>query len=201
MNMSIFKDESYESIEELLEEPIEESQVEESQVEEHIEEEEYSNHFDNTASTTTREIDDLTLSLLMNKTLYKKYISKNEDSTNEYEEQRVLDNRKYRSKILDITAQMIDSPDLEISYDINKIFLTYTTKIIHYLKMKEVEKQNQYNFYNKEEEEDDVLFGSMVNTDSSYDQPTIASLWSKERIVKNGNVPIANYDMRMFSKR
>ena len=67
--------------------------------------------------------------------------------------------------------------------------------------MKEVEKQNQYNFYNKEEEEDDVLFGSMVNTDSSYDQPTIASLWSKERIVKNGNVPIANYDMRMFSKR
>ena len=70
--MSVLKDESYESIEEILEESTEE---------------EYSTNFDNTASTTTSEIDDMTLSLLMNKTLYKKYISKNEDSTNEYEEQ------------------------------------------------------------------------------------------------------------------
>ena len=191
--MSVLKDESYESIEEVLEEPIEESQVEEST------EEEYSTNFDNTASTTTSEIDDMTLSLLMNKTLYKKYILKNEDSTNEYEEQSVLDNRMYRSKILDITSQMIDSPDLEISYDINNIFLAYTKKIVHYLKMKEVEKQNKYNFYNKEEE-DDVLFGSIDESNTSNVEKS-SSFWGKESVVKKGSLPISNYDMRMFSKR
>jgi len=182
--MSVLKDESYESIEEILEESTEE---------------EYSTNFDNTASTTTSEIDDMTLSLLMNKTLYKKYISKNEDSTNEYEEQSVLDNRMYRSKILDITAKMIDSPDLEISYDINKIFVAYTKKIVHYLKMKEVEKQNKYNFYNKEEE-DDVLFGSIDESNTSNVENS-SSFWGKERVVKKGSLPISNYDMRIFSKR
>jgi len=187
--MSVLTDES---IEELLEESIEES-IEEST------EQEYSNNFDNTASLTTREIDDMTLSLLMNKTLYKKYISKNEDSTNEYEEQCVLENRMYRSKILDITAQMIDSPDLEISYDINNIFLAYTKKIVHYLKMKEVEKQNKYIFSNKEEE-DDVLFGSIDESNTSNVENS-SSFWGKERVVKKGSLPISNYDMRMFSKR
>jgi len=195
--MSVLKDESYESIEEVLEEPMEEP-MEESQVEESTEKE-YSTNFDNTASTTTSEIDDMTLSLLMNKTLYKKYILKNEDSTNEYEEQSVLDNRMYRSKILDITSQMIDSPDLEISYDINNIFLAYTKKIVHYLKMKEVEKQNKYNFYNKEEE-DDVLFGSIDESNTSNVEKA-SSFWGKESVVKKGSLPISNYDMRMFSKR
>ena len=181
--MSVLKDESYESIEEILEESTEK---------------EYSTNLDNTSSTTRSEIDDMTLSLLMNKTLYKKYISKNEDPTNEYEEQSVLDNRMYRSKILDITAQMIDSPDLEISYDINNIFLAYTKKIVHYFKMKEVEKQNKYNFYNKEE--DDVLFGSIDESNTSNVENS-SSFWGKERVVKKGSLPISNYDMRIFSKR
>ena len=49
--------------------------------------------------------------------------------------------------------------------------------------------------------EDDTLFGNMNDdTDtSSYSQKSTSSLWSKDRVVKKGNLPIANYDMRMFS--
>jgi len=39
------------------------------------------------------------------------------------------------------------------------------------------------------------------NDTSSYSQKSTSSLWGKDRVVKKGNLPIANYDMRMFSKR
>tara|TARA_B110000879_G_scaffold127271_1_gene167743 strand:- start:3167 stop:3688 length:522 start_codon:yes stop_codon:yes gene_type:complete len=155
---------------------------------------EYNDIVDNTKT----DIDELTLSLLMNKTHYKKYVLQLDGVEDKMEQQRVLDTRKYRSKILDLTAHMIDSPDLEISHDMNKIFVAYTTKLIHYFKMKEIEKQNRYNFSNKADEEN-VLFGSV---DTENKESLTESFWSKEKVVKTGsNISIPNCDMRMFSNR
>jgi hypothetical protein len=144
------------------------------------------------------DMDELTLALLMNKNHYRKYVEQTNPEQSILDNKSIDDKRKYRDKILQITANMIDSPDLQISTDINQIFNTYTKHLIRHFKMKENERQHnsQYN------EEDDTLFGN-INDDTdtpSYPQGT-TSLWGKERVIKKGKVPIANYDMRMFSKR
>ena len=154
------------------------------------------NDFDNHVNNT--DMDELTLALLMNKNHYRKYVAQTNPEQAILDNQTINDIHKYRNRILKITSDMIDSPDVQISTDINQIFNTYTKHLIRHFKMKDDERHhnNQYN------EEDDTLFGNMNdNTDtSSYSQPT-NSLWGKDRVIKKGNLPIANYDMRMFSKR
>lgn len=144
------------------------------------------------------DMDELTLALLMNKNHYRKYVAQTNPEQSILDNKSIDDKRKYRDKILQITANMIDSPDLQISTDINQIFNTYTKQLIRHFKMKEIERQHNSDY----NEEDDTLFGN-INDDTdtpSYPQVT-PSLWGKERVIKKGNLPIANYDMRMFSKR
>jgi hypothetical protein len=33
------------------------------------------------------------------------------------------------------------------------------------------------------------------------DQTPTSSFWGKDKVVQKGNLPVASYDMRMFSKR
>jgi len=148
------------------------------------------------------DMDELTLSLLMNTKHYRKYVAQTNPEQAIIDNQTIDDKRKYRNKILQITAEMIDSPDVQISTDINQLFNTYTKQLIRHFKMKENDRQcNSHN--DQYDNEDDTLFGTMNDdTDtSSYQHPSTSSLWGKDRVIKKGNLPIANYDMRMFSKR
>jgi hypothetical protein len=150
------------------------------------------------------DMEELTLSLLMNQNHYRKYVAQINPEQANIDNQTIDDNRKYRDKILEITAHMIDTPDLQISTDINQIFNAYTRQLIRHFKMKKIDTQNKYhNGWYETNEDDDMLFGKMddVDDDSSHDQSCMSSLWGKERVIKKGNVPMANYDMRMFSKR
>ena len=155
------------------------------------------NDLDNHVNNT--DMDELTLALLMNKNHYRKYVAQTNPEQAILNNQTINDIHKYRNRILKITSDMIDSPDVQISTDINQIFNTYTKHLIRHFKMKDDERHhnNQYN------EEDDTLFGNMNDdTDtSSYSQKSTSSLWGKDRVVKKGNLPIANYDMRMFSNK
>ena len=157
---------------------------------------EKNNDLDNNVNNT--DVDELTLALLMNKNHYRKYVAQTNPEQTILDNQTIDDNRKYRNRILKITSDMIDSPDIQISTDINQIFNTYTKHLIRHFKMKDDERQHNEQYNN----EDDTLFGNMNDdTDtSSYSQPT-NSLWGKDSVIKKGNIPIANYDMRMFSKR
>lgn len=144
------------------------------------------------------DMDELTLSLLMNTKHYRKYVAQTNPDQAILDNQTIDDKRKYRNKILQITADMIDSPDLQISTDINQIFNTYTKQLIRHFKMKENDRQrNSQN--DQYDNEDDTLFGTM--NDDTDTQTSTSSLWGKDRVIKKGNLPIANYDMRMFSKR
>jgi len=158
---------------------------------------EKNNDLDNNVNNT--DVDELTLALLMNKNHYRKYVAQTNPEQTILDNQTIDDNRKYRNRILKITSDMIDSPDIQISTDINQIFNTYTKHLIRHFKMKDDERQHNEQYNN----EDDTLFGNMNDdTDtSSYSQKSTSSLWGKDRVVKKGNLPIANYDMRMFSKR
>lgn len=155
------------------------------------------NNLDNQVNNT--DMDELTLALLMNKNHYRKYVAQTNPEQAILDNQMIDDIRKYRNRILKITANMIDSPDIQISTDINQIFNTYTKHLIRHFKMKDDEQPHNEKYNN----EDDTLFGNMNDdTDtSSYSQKSTGSLWGKDRVVKKGNLPIANYDMRMFSKR
>jgi len=148
------------------------------------------------------DMDELTLSLLMNTKHYRKYVAQTNPEQAILDKQTIDDTRKYRNKILQITAEMIDSPDVQISTDINQLFNTYTKQLIRHFKMKDTERQrNSQN--DQYDNEDDTLFGTMDDDPdtSSYQHPSTSSLWGKDRVIKKGNLPIANYDMRMFSKR
>ena len=155
------------------------------------------NNLDNRVNNT--DMDELTIALLMNKNHYRKYVEQTNPEQAILDNQTIDDKRKYREKILQITANMIDSPDMEISTDIYQIFNTYTKHLIRHFKMKDDERHHNDQYNN----EDDTLFGNMNDdTDtSSYSQKSTSSLWSKDRVVKKWNLPIANYDMRMFSNK
>jgi hypothetical protein len=155
---------------------------------------------ENTISTT--ELDELTLSLLMNKTKYNKYIAQTDPQKNEVNCQNIKYNQHYRSKILEITTRMIDTPDVQITTDVDKMFVAYTKTLVQYFQMKELERQPEYNngyYCSTDNTYDDNLFGNIDVPPSST--PPTNSLWGKERVVKQGNSTISNYDMRMFSKR
>ena len=157
---------------------------------------EENNELDSNVNNTN--MDELTLSLLMNTKHYRKYVAQTNPEQAILDKQTIDDTRKYRNKILQITAELIDSPDLQISTDINQLFNTYTKQLIRHFKMKENERHHNSQY----SEEDETLFGN-INDDTdtpSYPQCT-TSLWGKESVIKKGNLPIANYDMRMFSKR
>ena len=157
-------------------------------------------HLENTVTTT--EIDQLTLSLLMNKNHYRKYVSQTNPEQHAVENQRITDNRKYRSRILDLTSRLLDSPDTQITTDVDQIFVAYTKRLVQYFKMQDIEKQNQSHngCYEKDDEDEDVLFGNMDETPTASQSAT-SSFWGKDRVVKKGNLSVASYDMRMFSKR
>jgi hypothetical protein len=153
-------------------------------------------------SVTTSEIDQLTLSLLMNKNHYRKYVSQTHPEQYEVENQRIADNRKYRSRIIDLTSRLLDSPDTQITTDVDQIFVAYTKRLVQYFKMQDLEKLNRSHngCYETGDDDEDVLFGNMDETPTADQTPT-SSFWGKDKVVKKGNLPVASYDMRMFSKR
>jgi len=152
-------------------------------------------------TVTTSEIDQITLSLLMNKNHYRKYVSQNNPEQHEAENQRISDNRKYRSRIMDLTSRLLDSPNTQITTDVDQIFVAYTKRLVQYFKMQDIEKLNRSHngCYENDDEDEDVLFGKMDETPSVAQSSS--SFWGKDKVVKKGNLPVASYDMRMFSKR
>ena len=75
------------------------------------------NDFDNHVNNT--DMDELTLALLMNKNHYRKYVAQTNPEQAILNNQTINDIHKYRNRILKITSDMIDSPDVQISTDIN----------------------------------------------------------------------------------
>ena len=125
-------------------------------------------------------IDSLTLSLLMNKQSYSKYISKeNPEKANEIK-QKNDELRRYKDDIIELTMDKLKDPHLQISQDIDDLFDSYTHSIIRYLKHKEIERSNQYNT-------EDMMFGE---TDTPDEKPpsktsrTSRSHWDNHSISK-----------------
>lgn len=128
-------------------------------------------------------IDNITLELLMNKGQYNKYISKKHPE--KYEKVREFQEKtnKYKYDIIDLTKDLLENPEKEISTEVNEIFEAYVKKLINFFEMKEVERGSLFTprAYGSDKE-DDMMF-------EKIDDPTPTpvnygdSLWGK-RITK-----------------
>lgn len=121
-------------------------------------------------------IDNITLELLMNKGQYNKYMSKTQPE--KYEKVREFQDKlyKYKYDIIDLTKDLLENPEKEITNEVNEIFEAYAKKLIHFFEMKEIESCNLLTPRPYSNDEDDMMF-------EKVDEPTIVqskeSLWGK----------------------
>ena len=164
---------------------------------------------------STEFIDKMTLELLMNKTQYKKYVSKTDPKKYQEIREHLKNVEKYKKDILGMTQDLLQNPEKQINTEINNIFDSYIKSLISYFKQKEIESINEYN-----KTDEDVMFKNMEtdinmesNTNTNIDDyseripfdgygkssGTSSSYWGKEKIIRK---PTSNtyYNMNMFSK-
>jgi hypothetical protein len=143
------------------------------------------------------ELDQLTLELLMNKNHYHKYMSAANPDKFAKREAYLADLKKYRQKILNITHELLDRPDTQITTDIANIFEAYTKTIIEHVKHSASRCDADVEPF------DDTLFGTIDETDNQdrNDPPPSQSFWGKERVVRRGhNQTQLQYDLNVFSR-
>jgi hypothetical protein len=124
-------------------------------------------------------IDSITLELLMNKGQYNKYISKKHPE--KYEKVREFQEKlyKYKYDIIDLTKDLVENPEKEISVEVNEMFEAYVKKLIHFFEMKEIETGNLFTPrpYN-DDKEDDMMF-EKIDEPVTFPANSGDSLWGK----------------------
>jgi len=149
-------------------------------------------------------IDKITLELLTNKNQYNKYLSK-EDPKKFREHQEYLEKiKKYRSKILHLSKQFLEDPEISFTLEMNEMFSIFSKTCIKYLEMKELEMENLYNsdrHQEEEEEQEESLFGNMdeeldvfsLDEEVKFNKD-MNSFWGKN-IKKTDTIPKCTMDM------
>jgi hypothetical protein len=84
-------------------------------------------------TTKSMDLDKLTLELLMNKTNYKKYVEKTDPKKFDERQQFLARVRKYRRRILSMTEDYLENPDIQVSLDMNQALDDYMKSAIRYL--------------------------------------------------------------------
>lgn len=115
-------------------------------------------------------VDKITLELLLNKTMYQKYLSKSEPQKfAEYQE--FLNNcTKYKRQMVNITCSLIDNPSNKFSTEVANAFETYAKVLIRDLELKEMTDSIQAannREYNVRDLDEDVLFPAMMDNNGS----------------------------------
>jgi hypothetical protein len=143
------------------------------------------------------DFNDLTLSLMTNKTYYAEYLEKtNPVKFKKLEEYKKKIN-KYSSKILNMTKELLRNPDKSFNTETNDIFIEYTKVLIRYIEMKDLEDSNENSSSSSSSsakfgEDEDMLFNvieepkqpdseSEVEPDSDNDCEVH---WSKDKVRK-----------------
>ena len=84
-------------------------------------------------TSKTFDLDKLTLELLMNKTTYKRYVEKTDPKKFDERQQFLTRVRKYRARILSLTEDYLENPDIQVSLDMNQAFDDYMKSAIRHL--------------------------------------------------------------------
>jgi hypothetical protein len=98
-------------------------------------------------------IDQMTLSFLMNKNTYNRYIEQTDPAKYKEQQEYRKKMRKYKDRILSITRRFLENPDLQITLEMNDMFSDYCKTCIKYFELKDLENSCSYEKDDQEEEE------------------------------------------------
>ena len=93
-------------------------------------------------TTKSMDLDKLTLELLMNKTNYKKYVEKTDPKRFDERQQFLARVRKYRRRILCLTEDYLENPDIQVSLDMNQALDDYMKSAIRYLEDTDIQSRD-----------------------------------------------------------
>lgn len=101
-------------------------------------------------------IDQMTLSFLMNKNTYNRYVEQTDPVKYKEQQEYRKKMRKYKDRILSITRRFIENPDLQITLEMNDMFSDYCKTCIKYFELKDLE--NSCSYEKGDQEEDEMMF-------------------------------------------
>lgn len=128
--------------------------------------------------SSQQEIDDLTLSLFMNKSRYNKYVAKTDPVAHAEKTEYLQHLKTFRSQLLSITDALIENPDETITSEINEIFIPYSKRVIQFLLQ---ERAVEKNIDPDKDDTEDMMFATI-------EEPTVSrgSFWSGEQVMRSG---------------
>lgn len=139
--------------------------------------------------------DNISMRLLMNKGVYKKYIQNNNHVEDNQRMEYIEKLKKYYDKIIGITFNKMDNPDMQITNDIDDIFEEYMKSCIRHFELKEIQNKNAYNELmfdldhdlDDKNDNDDYNVWSKTSESFVHSDPLNKTYWGKSihKIVKN----------------
>ena len=118
--------------------------------------------------------------MMINKQYYHKFLEKTDPKKSEEHRLHLSKLNDYKTKILEITADLLNSPNKQINNDVNDGFLSYTKTLIHYIEANMLEDGD-----GECEDEEETLFGKMEKTPIYSSNTSTSSYWGKEKVVKS----------------
>ena len=131
-------------------------------------------------------VDDFTLQTFMNKSNYDKYLMKHNEK--KYKEKVEYKNKlnTFKNAIIKISNDYINNPDLQISYELDKMFYQFSKSCIKHLEFEHLLEHKDDDFESNEKDED-TLFDKIDN-DNVPPPPQVMdkihTLWGKAPIKK-----------------
>ena len=127
-----------------------------------------------TESPTNSYIDDITLQLISNKTQYNKYLNVSNPERNNELQEYYETIKRHKNDIVGILDDYIDDPKTQISSDMNNALETFMKACLKHFELKEAENKNAFHYV--ENQDDDMMFGSIDNTPP---KETCHTLWGE----------------------
>lgn len=127
-------------------------------------------------------IDKVNLEYLMNRSQYKKYVSKTNPTKHAENELFLMKINKYKNRISNLTENLLMNPEEPITLDVNNGFNEYVNILIKHFEMKDMENEDNDTMFEKV---DDYSNYSIENEDVLEDSNKIKSVWGKNRLVKS----------------
>ena len=132
-------------------------------------------------TTENKEMEDITMELLMNKSQYNKYVHQLNPAKFKEREMFLNQIRGHRESISSMMQELLYHPEEIITREINDSFHAFVKVCLKHLEIREIHESHQGNNYKKNHAEDDMdeeetMFGNI-------DQSLTNSVWG-EKIVK-----------------
>ena len=129
----------------------------------------------------------LTLELFMNKNAYNRYVEQTDPDKHEEHKEYKQKARKYKDRILYITRQYLDNPDMQITCEMNDMFSDYCKTCIKYFELKDLEEICSYE--RREEPDENTMF---------YPEQMIENISDDESVKVNPDTSKSNYTVDAF---